>query len=183
MILLLNGPFGIGKTTVAGLLARQLPSAFVFDPEMIGFVLRRILSPVHPVSDYQNLRPWRRATIWGAWVMRRRKHLIVPIALWRRQYFAEITAGLRGVDPDLHCVRLTASEETLRQRIVASDDTGARAWRLGHLSSGLQAMMNPAFGVEVSTENRTPAQVADAILHLVSATRSTRAEANPSHRV
>ncbi|MGD9892509.1 MAG: AAA family ATPase [Dehalococcoidia bacterium] len=173
MILLLNGTFGVGKTTVAGLIGGQLPATSVYDPEMIGFVLRRVLSPVRQAADYQDLQLWRRATIWGAWAMRRRRHLIVPMTLWRRGYFAEITAGLRRIDAGLLCIRLTASEESIRQRIMASDDAAARAWRLGHLASGVRAMTDPAFGIEISTEGRTAADVADAVLRRLSAARST----------
>jgi hypothetical protein len=172
MILLLNGPFGVGKTTTADLLARRLHGAAVYDPEVIGFVLRRMLRPVHRVADYQDLWLWRRATVWGAWVRRRRRHLIVPMALWRSDYFAETTGGLRRIDARLICVRLTASESTLRQRIESSSDTGAGRWRLDHVASGLQAATDPAFGIEVSTEGRTAAEVAEAIIRLLASHRS-----------
>lgn len=177
MIVLLNGPFGIGKTTTAGLLVERLSRTTVYDPELIGFFLRRALSPVRGVADYQDLRLWRRATIWGAWIMRRRRHLIVPMALWRRRNFDEISAGLRRIDADLRCIRLTATEQTLRRRIEASGDLGARAWRLNHLSSGLHALNDPHFGIEVSTEGCLPAEVVDAILRILSGDRPARARA------
>ena len=41
MILLLNGAFGIGKTTVARVLVARMPNALLFDPEMIGLILQR----------------------------------------------------------------------------------------------------------------------------------------------
>lgn len=58
MYVLLNGAFGVGKTTVAHELSRQLPGAAIFDPEWIGFVLRRL--PGYARSDYQHLASWRR---------------------------------------------------------------------------------------------------------------------------
>ena len=42
MVVFINGSFGIGKTTVARLLAAQLPNSSVFDPEHIGVVLSRL---------------------------------------------------------------------------------------------------------------------------------------------
>ena len=36
MIILINGPFGIGKTTTARLLVRRLPGAVVYNPEHTG---------------------------------------------------------------------------------------------------------------------------------------------------
>src|SRR5437667_342963 len=42
MLIFLNGAFGIGKSTVARDVRRQLPKTVIFDPERIGFVLRRL---------------------------------------------------------------------------------------------------------------------------------------------
>jgi len=37
MIIWLNGAFGAGKTTAAAELAGTMPSARLFDPEMVGY--------------------------------------------------------------------------------------------------------------------------------------------------
>jgi hypothetical protein len=42
MILLLNGAFGVGETTVARAVVARLPRAVVFDPEIIGIALQRL---------------------------------------------------------------------------------------------------------------------------------------------
>jgi predicted kinase len=170
VIVVINGPFGIGKSTTAHLLAQRLPSAILYDPEVIGFVLRRVGRPVIKVGDYQDLSLWRGLTVWGAWVLRRtRRTLVVPMAVWRRDYFAHFLGGLHRADSDVRCFRLTATEQTLRQRILASSDAAARPWRLDHLTSGLAAAADPAFGTEVSTEGRTPTEVVDAVLQLLAA--------------
>jgi predicted kinase len=41
MVILINGSFGVGKTTVARLLRDALPGSVIYDPEWAGFVLRR----------------------------------------------------------------------------------------------------------------------------------------------
>jgi ABC-type uncharacterized transport system fused permease/ATPase subunit len=38
----IDGAFGVGKTTVAKALARLWPVALTFDPEQLGFLLRRV---------------------------------------------------------------------------------------------------------------------------------------------
>src|SRR5690348_7546872 len=43
MVIWINGAFGVGKTTVARALHERWPDAVVFDPEQLGFVLRRIV--------------------------------------------------------------------------------------------------------------------------------------------
>jgi len=42
VVILLNGAFGVGKTTVARRLVERLPAGAFYDPERIGFVLRRL---------------------------------------------------------------------------------------------------------------------------------------------
>lgn len=43
MIIMINGSFGSGKTTAANLLLRMLPDSMIFDPEEIGYMLRKIV--------------------------------------------------------------------------------------------------------------------------------------------
>ena len=62
----LNGAFGIGKTTVARALVKRLPRAVLFDPEPIGVLLQRF----RRVDDFQDLRAWRRLTIFGIRIAR-----------------------------------------------------------------------------------------------------------------
>ena len=41
MIIWINGAFGAGKTTLADELGGRLPDAVLFDPEYVGYILRR----------------------------------------------------------------------------------------------------------------------------------------------
>jgi hypothetical protein len=50
---------------------------------------------------------------------------------------------------------------------MGSDDVQARVWRLEHMQQGLAPLRNPAFGVEIQTDNRTPAEVVDTILDIL----------------
>ena len=45
MIVFINGPFGVGKTTVAERLVGRLPGSLLFDAELVGSFLRRIVAP------------------------------------------------------------------------------------------------------------------------------------------
>jgi hypothetical protein len=55
VILLLNGAFGIGKTTVARVLVRRLPCAVLLDPELLGIALQRV-TRVGGLSGFARLR-------------------------------------------------------------------------------------------------------------------------------
>jgi predicted kinase len=167
MIIFLTGPFGVGKSTVARLLVERVPGAILYDPEPVGALLRDLLGPVEQVSDFQEYGVWRALVV----DLARRvaetygRPLVIPMTVWRRDYFEAITGGLRQIDPALLCVRLTASREVLLGRILGRPDAdGPHAWCLAHLEVGLAAAADPAFGVEVSTEGRTPTEIADAIV-------------------
>jgi len=55
----LNGAFGIGKSTVAELLAERLGDAIVFDPELIGAGLRAERAEWRGLDDFQDIPEWR----------------------------------------------------------------------------------------------------------------------------
>jgi len=170
MILFLTGPFGIGKTTTAEVLVERMPGALLYDPEIVGACLQAIVRPIDEVGDFQDLAVWRRLVVDVAHLLIETygRSLVVPMTVWRHDYFIAITDGLRRIDPALLCVRLTVSEDVLRQRILTRPDgDGPHDWCLTHLDVGLRAARDPAFGVEVHTDQRTPSDVADAIMALL----------------
>ena len=171
MIIFLNGPFGVGKTTTAQLLVERLPHAMVYDPEVMGSYLQYLLKTVDPVADFQEYVLWRTLTVEVARLLRvtYEQTLIVPMTVTRQDYYADILHGFRQLDPEVVCVRLLASVEVLQARIEASDEQQAavRGWRFDHMVQGLAALSDPVFGVEVPTDTCTPADVVDTILGLL----------------
>lgn len=55
-MIFINGTFGVGKTTVARLLAQRLPRSMIYDPELLGVVLQRLSRPFKRIDDFQDLR-------------------------------------------------------------------------------------------------------------------------------
>ena len=171
MILFINGPFGVGKTSAARILVEKTPNAMLYDPEKIGYLLQRLLGPVKKVEDFQDYALWRRLVVVVARVLRAMsaRTLVIPMTVWRRDYFDPIVAGLHRVDSDLWCFWLTASERGLTRRIASdADDTGAYGWRVSHVEVCLNASRDPAFGTEVPTDGLTSVEVADRTLKSVS---------------
>ena len=108
MMIFLNGPFGVGKTTTARLLVEKIPHARLHDPEHIGAFLRATLGKIERVNDYQDHRLWPRLTVEGArllWVTSRRP-LVIPMTIAQRERFEFITSRVRAISGDLLCVRL-----------------------------------------------------------------------------
>lgn len=166
-IVLINGPFGVGKTTAANLVVERMPSSMLFDPEIIGAFMHRLVGPNILSIDYQDHPLWRHLTVDVAHRLHTDcdRDLIIPMCLWRYNYFREITEGLRQCGSTLTCFRLTVTPATLRSRILdRPDEEGGHEWCLSHMDSGLAAANDPRFGIEVNTECRTPGEVAGSIV-------------------
>jgi hypothetical protein len=170
MILFINGPFGVGKTSVARLLVQKMPHSMLYDPEVIGAVLHRVLGPFGKAEDYQDYALWRPLLVGGARLLRKvsTRTLVIPMTVWRRDLFDPIIAGLRRIDEDLSCFRLTASRDVLIDRISShAGDREAYGWRMAQVEACLKSSRDPAFGTEIRTDERAPVEVADQILQSV----------------
>ena len=126
MILLLNGAFGIGKTTVARLLVKRMPRAVLFNPELIGSALQL----VRPVDDFQDLPSWRRMTIAGLRATRMVwPNVVVPMAFSNSEYLDEIRRGIERFEPDVAHVCLVAPVDVVHARLRRRGDTDEWPYR------------------------------------------------------
>ncbi|ADG73333.1 TmrB [Cellulomonas flavigena DSM 20109] len=174
MILWLNGPFGVGKSTCARLLLQGDSQARQYNPERLGWLIRRTVGRVRP-GDFQDRPVWRRGVVHGAHrAARRTPTLVVPMTLLRADYADEILGGLRAAGHEVVHVTLHASHEALVDRIENdTDDPGARSWRLDQASRYFEvADRLAALGPQVDTEGRAAHEVAAAVVTAAERTRS-----------
>ncbi|MET9040868.1 AAA family ATPase [Streptomyces mirabilis] len=117
MIVWVNGAFGSGKTTLVDELRPRWPEALVYDPEMVGFVLREIVEV--PTGDFQDLQLWRRqvADLAVGLIEEYRRPVLVPMTVVDPGYVGEIFGALKNAGIDLHHFFLKVSRETLEKRI------------------------------------------------------------------
>ncbi|MFJ3877562.1 NUDIX domain-containing protein [Streptomyces sp. NPDC090077] len=152
MIVWINGTFGAGKTSTARELAGLLPDSSLYDPELIGDALRRLLPPkrLAEVDDYQDLPSWRRLVVDTAAAMLAELGgvLVVPMTLLRQEYRDEIFGGLAARRIPVRHVLLAPEETILRERIATRREPGApevvdvrvRQWAYDHIPVYRQAL-------------------------------------------
>lgn len=139
MIVWVNGAFGVGKTTVARELLPLIPGSVLFDPEVIGTALRRLLPGrrTEQLADIQDLPAWRRLVVETAAALLDEVPgpLVVPMALLDQGYRDEVFGGLAARRIQVRHFLLRIDETILRQRIgqreeVPGDPAASAAVRL-----------------------------------------------------
>ena len=145
MIVWVNGTFGAGKTSACRELVELLPGSLLYDPELIGSELVRMLPAERAagLADFQDLPSWRRLVpeVAAALLSEVPGPLVVPMTVLREDYRDEIFGGLAARGLAVHHFVLDAEETILRRRIESHDPYPAepdrsaevRAWRLDHL--------------------------------------------------
>ena len=138
MILWINGAFGAGKTTTAGLVTKRLDGAKVFDPEYVGYLLMPFVES--PTGDCQDLPLWRHLVIQTLTGLAQQhpRAWVAPMSLINAAYRTEIFDGIRAAGVDLHEVILRVPEQQLRTRIDEDQvEAEARRWRQDHVTQAL----------------------------------------------
>ena len=173
MIVMINGSFGVGKTTIAKLLSHSLPGSAIYDPEWVGFVLRRLPKWIglngSGSDDYQDIVLWRKSAVAGVRLFRlcASGPVIVPMAFSRRDYFDEVIRGIEPLDSELRVFCLKASLPTVKNRRV---ERGTKiegpwtAWIARRIVECVEAHNDPHFGEPVDTEGRSAREVAEEII-------------------
>ena len=173
MIIMINGSFGVGKTTVARLLRDSFRGSMIFDPEWAGLVLMRLPKWIRlsgsGSDDFQHIELWRRSAVAGVRLFRLLASgpVIVPMTFSRRDYFAEVLTGVKRLDPESRTFCLKASLPTVRRRLVergSKVEGPGSEWIARRIEECADAHRDSDFGEPVDTEDRTALEVAEDII-------------------
>ncbi len=167
MLVWLNGAFGAGKTSVGKALVRCWSEAQVFDPEEIGFMLRRVVPRQEQTGDFQDLPLWRQLTVATAMGLLQgyRRPLIVPMTLVDRRYFDEVVGELRRRGVDVRHFALLASRATLRRRLRRRWTwPSSKRWALAQVDRCVALLEAPEFAKHLNTDQRRVDEVAEQVL-------------------
>lgn len=170
MMLFINGSFGVGKTAVAERLVARLPGSLLYDPELVGASLRRIVQAIDSPEDFQDIPLWRPLTVATARMLREtyERDLIIPMTIWRADYFEEIVGTLRRSEPELYHFCLTARAETIYARLR---ERGAEPgwWEWERVERCVNAFHSPFFARHLPTDDKTLEEIVQEILAVVAA--------------
>jgi len=160
---IINGSFGVGKTTVARELRTLLPQSITFDPEMIGFFISRF--PGYAYSDYQHSKLWRQLTTLVARFMGvSGRIVIIPMTFSRLDYLEEIRIGLSKSDRAVLHFCLVAPIETIRERLAkrGEPETDTR-WSWVHRRALECCVAHEAeeFAMQISASQASPREIAE----------------------
>jgi hypothetical protein len=173
MIVLINGSFGVGKSTIAKLLRDAVPGSAIYDPEWAGFALKRLPKWIKlkgaESEDYQDIVLWRKTAVAGVRLFRlfASGPIIVPMAFSRRDYFDEIIAGIGSFDSELRVFCLKASLATIINRLAGRGtkiDGPGTEWIARRVLECAEAHDDPHFGEPVDTDGLAAIEVAEEII-------------------
>lgn len=168
MILWINGAFGSGKTQTANELHCRLAHSFLYDPENVGYWLRKNEPKQMQKSNFQDEPLWRSVNRDMLLAIARQFDgtIIVPMTLINKGYYDEIIGALRREGVDVRHFVLGAGEETIRKRLQKRGE-GKHSWAAAQIPACLAALDSGDFENCIDTEALTVAQVAEEIANLL----------------
>jgi tRNA uridine 5-carbamoylmethylation protein Kti12 len=156
MIIWLNGAFGSGKTTCAFELNRRLPNSFVYDPENIGYFIRKNIPKEIQKIDFQDYEQWR---LFNYEMLRYIYSeysgiIIVPMTINKQQYYREIIQRLRDDGIILNHYILYADKETILKRLNKRLERG-ETWAKLQVDCCIEAFNTTITEEKIITDNRS----------------------------
>jgi len=164
MVIWLNGAFGSGKTQTAFELNRRIENSFVYDPENVGFMIRKNQPQSLQKPDFQDEVLWRSVNfeLLKQLCAEYDGTVIVPMTLTEPKYYDEIITPLRSIGIDVRHFVLWAEPETLKKRLRSRFE-GQNSWAAQQIPRCVDAFENARFEGRIVTDNLTVSKVAEAV--------------------
>lgn len=179
MILWINGAFGAGKTQTAAELHHHIPDAFVYDPENVGYWLRKNEPQSIQADNFQDEPLWR--TINRDMLLHLAANdpglILVPMTLVRAQYYQEIITPVREQGFDIRHFLLYPSKETIKKRLFERGET-EHSWTWRQIDRCYAAFEGPIFENRIRNDDMTAWETAKKIAQFVGLTTDGWREEN-----
>ncbi|MBU5210468.1 AAA family ATPase [Heyndrickxia oleronia] len=159
MIIMINGAFGVGKTSVANELVKQMDNSMIFDPEEVGFMLRNIIpneikQKEANTGDFQDLQLWKELTVVLAnrLIQTYKMNLIIPMTIRKQEYLHYIIDGFKKLNQDPYHFCLIAEEETIYERLRRRGEEEGN-WCFQQTRKCINAFNTYDFGEYIQTDH------------------------------
>lgn len=168
MIIWLNGAFGSGKTQTSYELERRIPNSLVYDPENIGFFIKRNIPKEISKGDFQDYSIWRELNYTTLKYIDSEYDgiIIVPMTLVNPQYFEEIVGKLRDDGVIVNHFVLWASKGTLQKRLRSRGER-KNSWGEKQIDRCIQGLSNDIFKNRIETDKLTVESVVETIASML----------------
>ena len=170
MIIWINGAFGSGKTTTAYALNRRLPNSFIYDPENMGYFIRRNSNNLFSNGDFQDIPLWREMNYKMLRMIAQKYDgtIIVPMTLVNPDYYREIIERLDADGVVVKHYILYATREEIRRRLRKRGLVQFReqTFALDAIDRCVDAFDNHVQDVKIHTDNMSVGSIVEEIAAL-----------------
>ena len=177
MIIWINGAFGAGKTTLAYELNRRLPNSYLYDPENVGYFIRKNMPKQILKDDFQDHVAWREMNYAMLSTLDSEFYgtIIVPMTIVNPQYFEEIVHKLRLNGHEVNHFTLLANRDTLLKRLKSRGDH-ENSWPAKQIDRCITNLSQDMFKIHIYTDDLTPEEIVEQIA------TACKVELLPDHR-
>jgi adenylate kinase family enzyme len=159
MIIMINGAFGVGKTTVANKLLESIDNSMLYDPEEVGYMLRNIITDEvkkaeEKTDNFQDFELWKVLTVKVARLLKEKyqKKMIVPMTIINKEYFTYILNGFKEIDEQTYHFCLIAKEETIYERLLGRGEVEGN-WCFQQTKKCVEAYQDECFEEYIFTDS------------------------------
>nr|WP_317913272.1 AAA family ATPase [Carnobacterium maltaromaticum] len=168
MIIWINGAFGCGKTTVSNLLNQTIKNSKIYDPEIVGEALSKLIPITIQLTDFQDYPEWRE---WNKSLLSKISSdfegtLIVPMTIYKKEYYDEIILTLITEGIDVKHFLLEVSKEEIVNRLRNRND-GTFEWGKSKIDDILESCNEIDFTAIISNDQENPKKAANDILTIL----------------
>lgn len=169
MIVMLNGSFGVGKTSTATILNQRILNSIIFDPEIIGGALKEMTEGMR--TERENTGDFRDISLWPDMVIscakslseQYKKHLIVPMTIDNHEQLRHIRSGFESFSPHVYHFCLTAPLGVVLERIRNRQE-GNGPWEIQKATECSANFQGPAFDEYIDASITDPHGVVEHVL-------------------
>lgn len=165
MILWIDGPYGVGKSTLAEELVKLNKNSFIFDAESVGNAVRDNM-PRELFNGYifENYGLWFKTIeeLLKEIVGRYNGDIYVPMTLTKKDSFDKIAIPLKNSGVEVTHLLLEADYENVKNRILARGEE-ENCWCMQNIALCLEIQKTFLDVIRLNTINQSPYNLAKVV--------------------